>query len=292
MKHLKHTRPALCAAGLLLLSCAFAGAQMVRPRKPSEPITKPPAEPAIRTTSGEGDKYVAYIQDVNTSLNGDAFTITFYASPGLVPTVEIGKVPARQKGDRWVFPEGEYAGQGNAFASQKTGPLSRKVGTSANTFYTFESSMFNISALQPGTTYYYIISIPVDNGAAQRQTTGSFTTPSRIVTVVFESVKIINDGDPDPPLVKDCGEIDLWFWANYGQPAATFLMIRNLSRGAPVKACTDHVYDINRRFVIENAPNTSVALSQRAGPGYGRGDWLGSVWTRQSCSFRQSARHR
>lgn len=256
IKHLKDLRTTLWVVSLVLLSCAGAGAQVDLRRK-LPPLSEPKRveRQVERTTPGNTTDMVAFIDDVKTSINRGVFTITFYASPGLVPTVDIGTVAARQQYERWAFPDGESAGQGNAFASQKTGPLSRKVGTSANTFYTFESSMFNIRALEPATTYYYIISIPGGDGAGHHQTTGNFTTPSRKLTVVFESVKIVSDGDPDSPFAADCGEIDLWFWANYGQPSAEFLMIRNLSRGAPVKACSDHVYDINRRFVIENAPN-------------------------------------
>jgi len=49
------------------------------------------------------------------------------------------------------------------------------------------------------------------------------------VTVVIDAVKIISDGDPDPPrpLPPDCGEISLWLWANYQQPSAKFISVPN-----------------------------------------------------------------
>ena len=229
-----------------------------------------------RTSVGNTSDMIAYFEDVKVSLKGStAFTITFFSKPGLVPTVEIGTSAPRQKDGRWVFQEGSFAGEGNAFASQKTGPLSRKLGTVANTFYTFESSMFNIAELEPGTTYHYIVSIPGNGSAGQLQTTGSFTNIDRKVTVVFEAVKIIADGDPDPPrpLPPDCGEISLWIWVNYQQASAKFMSAPKLGRG-DIGACSDHLYDIKREFSLWNAPNL-LRLSV-SGRDDDRGDYTGS----------------
>ena len=77
-------------------------------------------------------------------------------------------------------------------------------------------------------------------------------------------MKITSDGDPDPPFGTDCGEIDLWFWANYGEPNAQFAILNNLSDGSPQRGCTDHEYRINREFMIQNAPNTlTLSVSGR-----------------------------
>ena len=270
-KHIDPMRTTLYLIAFVLLWSAATGAQVEVRRK--LPVVSE-AKPVERTTRGNTTDMVAYLEDVKVSFKRSAFTITFYAVPSLVPTVEIGAVAPRQKNDRWVFPDGESR-QGNAFASQRTGPLSRKVGTVANTFYTFESTMFNIGALEPGTKYYYIISIPGANGAGQHQTTGSFTTPNRNVTVVFEAVKIINDGDPDPPrpLPPDCGEIALWFWANYGQPRAKFMSIPKLGRG-DIGTCSDHLYDIKREFSLWNAPN--ILTLSVSGRDDDRGDYAGA----------------
>lgn len=249
----KPFRTSIRAIVFVCLLQAAAYSQVERRR--NLPVT---AEPKVveRTNVGNTAEMISYLEDVRVLLKGSAFTLTFYTMPGLVPAVEVGTSSPRQKDSRWIFQDGASAGQGNAFASQKTGPLSRKLGTGANTFYTFESTMFNIAQLEPGTTYYYIVSIPGEGSSGQRQTTGSFTTPNRNVTVVFEAVKIINDGDPDAPrpLPPDCGEISLWFWANYQQPSAKFMSIPKLGRG-DIGACSDHLYDIKREFSLWNAPN-------------------------------------
>lgn len=229
-----------------------------------------------RTSPGNTSEMIAYFEDLKVSLNGSTtFTITFFSKPGLVPTVQIGTSSPRQQGGRWVFQEGETAVEGNAFASSKTGPLSRKVGTVANTLYTFESSMFQMAELEPGTTYYYIVSIPGDDSATKLQTTGSFTNINRNVTVVIDAVKIISDGDPDPPrpLPPDCGEISLWFWANYQQRGAKFISIPKVGRG-DIGGCSDHLYDIKREFSLWNAPNIlTLSASARDDD---RGDYKGA----------------
>ena len=256
---------------VLLLHVA-ASAQVERRRRDLPVAAESKA--VERTSVGNTTEMIAYFEDARVSLKPTTFTLTFYSQPGLVPTVEIGTASPRQKDGRWVFRDGEASGQGNAFASQKTGPLSKKVGTVANTLYTFESSMFNISELQPGTTYHYIISSPGD-AAGQRQTTGSFTTANRNVTVVFEAVKIIEDGDPDPPppLPPDCGEVSLWFWANYQQPTAKFISIRKLGRG-DIGGCSDHLYDIKREISLWNAPN--ILTLSVSGRDDDRGDYAGA----------------
>ena len=116
--------------------------------------------------------------------------------------------------------------------------------------------------LEADALYYYVITAKAPDGGFRRYV-GKFTNVSRTVRIVWERVKIINDGDPDAPgpLPPDCGEIDLWFWANYGQPGAGFAMINKLSGG---KACSSHVYDLGREILIRNAPSTlTLSVSGR-----------------------------
>lgn len=259
---------------VFILVLQFAANAQVTRRK-DLPVTAE-SKAVERTSVGNTSDMIAYFEDLKVSLNGSTtFTITFFSKPGLVPTVQIGTSSPRQQGGRWAFQEGETAGEGNAFASSKTGPLSRKVGTVANTLYTFESSMFQIAELEPGTTYYYIVSIPGDDSATKLQTTGSFTNINRNVTVVIDAVKIISDGDPDPPrpLPPDCGEISLWLWANYQQPGAKFISVPKLGRG-DIGACSDYLYDIKREFSLWNAPNIlTLSASARDDD---RGDYKGA----------------
>jgi len=259
---------------VFILVLQFAANAQVTRRK-DLPVTAE-SKAVERTSVGNTSDMIAYFEDLKVSLNGSTtFTITFFSKPGLVPTVQIGTSSPRQQGGRWAFQEGETAGEGNAFASSKTGPLSRKVGTVANTLYTFESSMFQMAELEPGTTYYYIVSIPGDDSATKLQTTGSFTNINRNVTVVIDAVKIISDGDPDPPrpLPPDCGEISLWLWANYQQPGAKFISVPKLGRG-DIGACSAHLYDIKREFSLWNAPNIlTLSASARDDD---RGDYKGA----------------
>jgi hypothetical protein len=213
--------------------------------------TAPPSDPAI---------YVAYITDTQAVPRGGAVTVTFWTSPRVTPMVEIGQARPVQADGRWIFPAGQSIGQGTALASQRTGPLSRKIETSANTFYTFDSTQANISSLEPGTTYHYIISVPKESGSSYNQTTGNFTTLSQTVKVFFDAVKIVNDSDPDfddifppPPDIPDAGEIDLWFWINHSDPSAKGHAINRFNDNS---ALTDHFYDLKKEFVIENAPRT------------------------------------
>src|SRR5687767_2120888 len=131
---------------VFILVLQFAANAQVTRRK-DLPVTAE-SKAVERTSVGNTSDMIAYFEDLKVSLNGSTtFTITFFSKPGLVPTVQIGTSSPRQQGGRWVFQEGETAGEGNAFASSKPGPLSRKVGTVANTLYTFESSMFQMAEI-------------------------------------------------------------------------------------------------------------------------------------------------
>ena len=228
-----------------------------------QPENRPPAGSSasgvvVRPgTKGDLTNYIAYIQDVAAAPNANSVAITLWTSGGVTPTVEIGNVAPVQAGGRWAFPTGQSVGQGAALASQRTGPLSKKVGTSANTLYKFDSAVANISALEPGTTYYFIVSAQNPSGI-HAQTTGSFTTSSQTVRVVFDAIKILNDSDEDEPIgLFNGGEIDLWFWVNYGHPSAKGLALWNLNDN---RAFTDNIYDLKKEFVLENAPH-SLTLS-------------------------------
>ncbi len=114
--------------------------------------------------------------------------------------------------------------------------------------------------LYPDTLYHYVITAKAPDGSFHRYI-GQFKNTSRQVRVIFERVKIISDGDPDPPFGTDCGEIDLWFWANHGRPEAKFFAFNNLTSapgGRGSVGCSDRSYDINRELIIPNAPELLV----------------------------------
>jgi hypothetical protein len=70
---------------------------------------------------------------------------------------------------------------------------------------------------------------------------------------VWEKVLVLDDSDD-----LSTGEIDFWFWANYGQPSGKFSEYYN------GHADSGHSYGINQSVTIENAPNTlTLAASGR-----------------------------
>ena len=73
--------------------------------------------------------------------------------------------------------------------------------------------------LEANTTYHYVITAKGPDGSFWRFG-GRFSMGGRDVRVVWEKIKIINDSDD-----VGCGEVDLWFWANYGQSGGKYLGI-------------------------------------------------------------------
>ncbi len=197
------------------------------------------------------DNYIAYIEDAQTAPTASAVAITFWASGGLTPTVEIGTAAPVQASGRWVFPNGQLTIQGTALAPQRSGPLSKKVGVIANTFYKFDLTQPNLGALELGTSYYYIISVQPNPGGAPAQMTGSFTTLWQNLKVVFERIHIIDDSDE----LSD-GDINHWYWVNYGHSSA-----KGYVRG-PEDMESGKTYDVNIVLNIPYAPNTlSLSVS-------------------------------
>ena len=234
-----------------LLASVTVTAKNEQPKPPGGGAPgKPPGGIIIKP--GNVTDMVANITGDKASPRGSAVEITFWSLPRITPTVEIGKIKPVLANGGWIFPAGQSVGQGSAVV----GFSGKKIATSANTFYKFDSTQVNLPPLDPAMTYYYIISVPREDGAGFYQTIGSFGTPSQTVKVVFTSVKIVNDSDPDIdpfplPRIPVAGEIDLWFWINHGDATAKGYAINNLNNGS---ALSDHFYDINKEFVIENAP--------------------------------------
>jgi len=161
MKHLTLSCQTLCAVGLVLLFCATAGAQMVRPRKPSEPVTQPAEEPYKRLPPpAEREAMVeSVIRDVRVAPSAQSVTISFKAFPNTVPLVELGTVKPKVGADgHWGFPP-------------DSGSVTRPAGgDKAKGEYTVDMNQ----QLEPGTTYYYIISARKDDGTRD-QVTGKFS---------------------------------------------------------------------------------------------------------------------
>ena len=109
--------------------------------------------------------------------------------------------------------------------------------------------------LEANTTYHFVITAKASDGSFWRHG-ARFSMGGRDVRIVWEKIKIINDSDD-----VGCGEIDLWFWANYGQDGGKYLGIGQFNNNT---ACTDSVYQINREQTLEDATNIlSLSVSGR-----------------------------
>lgn len=109
--------------------------------------------------------------------------------------------------------------------------------------------------LEANATYHYVITAKASDGSFWRNG-GKFNMGGRDVRIVWEKIKIINDSDD-----VGCGELDLWFWANHGHPSGKYLGIGHFKNDA---ACTDSVYELNREFIVEDAPDLlSLSVSGR-----------------------------
>jgi hypothetical protein len=176
--------------------------------------------------------------------------IRFNGHPNAIPYVAIGRGPAIYRNNELVF--GDNLVGGGAVGINTVTNAEKAKGQ-----YMFASAVgtsFSEDGLDPGRTYYYVITIPGPGGRPY-QATGKFSMLGETtkVTVVWEKVRIDDDSDD-----LSTGEVDFRFWHNFGQPSGKFFEHRIGD------ADTDHTYDLNRIVVIDNASNTlSLSASGR-----------------------------
>ncbi len=185
MKHLKDLNLVLCSVGLALLCSFAAGAQLVRPRKPTEPAIKQeekPYKPAPTRAEIE-DMSEPLIRNVSVGSNVRNVTISFSAFPNTVPIVELGsRKPIVGADRRWAFPTGSWS-------------VARPAeGDKANGKYLVDMNQ----ELEPG-TYYYIINTHSDEtpNAKHAQTSGRFLIRSGLYLVRYKG--FICDHTTDGP---------------------------------------------------------------------------------------------
>lgn len=217
-----------------------------------EPALPPPA-PASRADAGAGisdgvsdrspvDRvYRVAINNVRVERGPHHVMIRFNGQPNVAPYVAIGRGPAIVQNNELVFGDnlvgGGFVGIGTVSNAEK-----------AKGQYMFASafgSSFSEDGLEPGRTYYYIITVPAPGGQ-RTQKTGEFSMLREITTVrvVWERVLVLDDSDD-----LSTGEISFWFWANHGAPSGKSSSYYNRD------ADSGHGYDINKTVIIENAPN-------------------------------------
>jgi len=76
---------------------------------------------------------------------------------------------------------------------------------------------YDAMGLLPGTTYYFVVTVPTGVNQVPVQAVGTFTTLHRTLTITFDSVHVTNDSDKG---AKGAGEFTFWFNVN-GKQIAT-----------------------------------------------------------------------
>jgi len=76
---------------------------------------------------------------------------------------------------------------------------------------------YDAMILQPGTTYYYIVTVPTAVNEVPVQAVGTFTTLRRTLTISFDTVHVTDDSDKG---AKGAGDFTFWFHVN-GKQIAT-----------------------------------------------------------------------
>ena len=185
-------------------------------------------------------KRAGFISELRVVPGTRSVVISFSSTQKTPPLIEIGKVaPQRNSKGNW-----EFAPIAAAFA--RFAPLQdgRRVLD------------LNVQQeeLSLNTTYFYIINVfnddKSDASLPRAQKTGQFITQNQSVKVVWESVHITNDSDPN-----GAGEIDLAAFANYGDPSQQ--SFNDGRRDLP----DGRTQNLNWTLNISNAPDTlSLAL--------------------------------
>jgi hypothetical protein len=213
-------------------------------------ITKtpePPVAPIDKRTYKNEDLMLPTFSNVLVLLEPerDAVTFSLQTTKATSILIEISqkspvpnlstKIAAGQKLEP-AFPEGtQFAG----FTFPGQGGVS--------TYHRATVRRAGGEVFEAGATYHYVITAKLPDSSFRRYI-NKFTVGTHRVKVVWDSVEIINDSDPDLGPIKDCGEINLGFFIN-GQKSLDIPELSNKT------ACTGSTYSINRENVIENAPN-------------------------------------
>jgi hypothetical protein len=149
------------------------------PRVPEPPVRYEPSAELKNLAEAQG------IRDVTVEPGETTATITFRARSGSAPVVEIGGAP----------PKGGLEGQ-LEFPARYDQVVAEVVrDDKALTQVNFRAQL---SSLDRGTKYYFIITVPGSDGTGTRQIKGSFTTQRKTahVTVVFTEINVIRgEGD-------------------------------------------------------------------------------------------------
>lgn len=185
MKSLKRSRASLYALGLAVLWSSAAHAQLVRPRKPTEPVIKQEEKPyktaPTRTEIETMSK--SEIRNISVGSNVRNVMISFSAFPNTVPVVEVGsRKPVIGADGRWAFPTGSWSVARPAGGDKAIGNYSVDMN----------------QELESGSYYYIINASNEDSSNAKRaQITGKFLIRSGLYLVRYKG--FICDQTTDGP---------------------------------------------------------------------------------------------
>ena len=185
MKSLKRSRLALYALGLVVTWSLSSQAQLVRPRKPTEPAIKQEEKPykTAPTRAEIENASKSPIGSVSVGTNVRNVMISFSAFPNTVPIVEVGsRKPVVGADGRFAFPRGSWS------VARPAG------GDQANGKYFVDMNQ----ELEPG-SYYYIINAQNDesSNAKRAQISGKFLVRSGLYLVRYKG--FICDKTTDGP---------------------------------------------------------------------------------------------
>lgn len=175
-----------------------------------------------------------FIKNVRVTPGTSDVKISFSSDQKAAPAiVEIGNVaPTRDRNKDWVWPI--LSDVSSRFVTGQNGRFDLNLSVDGN-------------RLEPNKTYFYLIKVFNDDKNAARkldQFRGQFTTQNQIVRVVWESVHISNDSDPN-----GAGEIYFEFWMNYGDAS-----VQSFGNGRnDLPDGRDH--PIGKTIIIKRAPD-------------------------------------
>lgn len=174
-----------------------------------------------------------YIKNVQVRPGVRDVKISFSNSLNNIAVVEIDDVaPARDRFGVLKFPD-------------SSGAFSRLV-KGENGRYNLDLSVA-ADQLEPNRTYHFVIKVLNDAATDPKrkidQFTGKFTTQNQTVRIVWESVHISNDSDPN-----GAGEISFEFFMNYGTDSA-----RTFQNSGKLPDGRNH--PLNKTIVINQAPD-------------------------------------
>lgn len=178
--------------------------------------------------------------------------VTFDAVPGQVPFAEFGTAAPLALADGTVRFDPRDVVKGYEVGGDKAGGHYRLDLTDLVPFHTM-------------TSYWYILH--ADDGAGRHlYPTGQFTTRSQSVAVVWDHAYVMDDSDP-----FGSGEINFWFWANFGQPGA-----QGWSAGR-WSISDKQQHDLGHTLFIDKAPDEFVLSASGADKDKFGGDFVGGL---------------